>query len=367
MAKKPTIRDIARLAGVSKSTVSRVLNNSSNVDPFTRERIQRVIAEQDFVPDRTAMHLARGDRRLIGMLLPALWSFIPEIIRGIASVVEENGYEIILYSSAGHKDFRNVVDRVLTTNLTAGLLASIHTHSPQHLITLSRSGLPVVIINLTALRLESPWVSVDNAGGARLATRHLLALGHERIAFLFPSPDLPCFHDRYHGYCQALREVGIEPDPMLALYDDGSAVKCLQEIQAMSTPPTAIVVGNDYLAYSVIMELGKLGWRVPEDIAIVGFDDVIPPYQSSIALTTVRQPFYEIGQCAVEMLLSQLDPRFKPSRNWLEFAVSSDSDWQTSPDGHTWPSCHIQLPLTLTVRNSCGSGRHYSSGIQHEA
>ncbi len=357
MTKKPTIRDIARLAGVSKSTVSRVLNNSVKVDPVTRERIQRVIAEQGFVPDRTAMQLARGDRQLIGILLPAFWSFMPEIIQGVAGVVEENGYEIILYSAAGHKDFRSVVDRVLTTNLTSGLLASIHTHSPQHLVTLSRRGLPVVLINMTAIRLDLPWVSVDNAGGARLATRHLLSLGHERIAFLFPSPDLPCFHDRYCGYVQALREAGIEPDPMLALYDDGSIVKCLQEIQAMSPPPTAIVVGNDYLAYSVIMELEKQGWRVPEDMAIVGFDDVIPPYQNRIALTTVHQPFYEIGQCAAEMLLSLLDPHFAPSHNWLEVAVPADPDEQTSSDWQSWPSCHIQLPLTLTVRNSCGAGR----------
>lgn len=357
MAKKPTIRDIARLAGVSKSTVSRVLNNSSNVDPLTRERIQRVIAEQDFVPDRTAMQLARGDRLLIGMLLPALWSFMPEIIQGVASVIEENGYEMILYSSSGHRDFRSVVDRVLATNLTSGLLASVHTQSPQHLITLSRRGLPVVMINMTAARLDIPWVSVDNVGGACLATRHLLSLEHERIAFLFPSPDLPCFHDRYHGYCQALGEAGIEPDPMLALYDDGSIVKCLYEIQAMSDPPTAIVVGNDYLAYSVIVELEKLGWRVPEDMAIVGFDDVIPSYQNRIALTTVRQPFHEIGQCAAEMLLSLLDPSFAPSRNWLEFAVPPDPDWRTRTNAHVWPSCHIQLPLTLVVRSSCGVGR----------
>ncbi len=357
MAKRPTIRDIARLAGVSKATVSRVLNNSANVDPITRERIQRVIAEQEFVPDRTAMQLARGDRQLIGMLLPAFWSFMPEIIHGVADVVEQNNYEIILYSAAGHKDFHRVVDRVLTTNLTAGLLATIHTHSPQHLITLSRRGLPVVMVNMTAMRVDLPWVSVDNAGGARLATRHLLSLGHERIAFLFPSPDLPCFHDRYHGYCQALEEAGIEPDPMLALYDDGSIVKCLQEIQAMSTPPTAIIVGNDYLAYSLVLELEKLGWHVPEDMAIVGFDDIVPPYQNRIALTTVHQPFYEIGQCAAEMLLSLLDPRFTPSRNWLEVAVPPEPDQRTSPDTHVWPSCHIQLPLTLSVRNSCGAGR----------
>ncbi|HEY7413698.1 MAG TPA: LacI family DNA-binding transcriptional regulator [Ktedonobacteraceae bacterium] len=357
MARKLTIRDIAHLAGVSKSTVSRVLNNSANVDPLTRERIRRVIAERDFVPDGTALQLARGDRRLIGMLLPALWSFMTEIIQGVASVVEESGYEIILYSSSGHKDFRSVVDRVLTTNLTAGLLASIHTHSPQHLVTLFRRGLPVVMINMTAVRLDVPWVSVDNAGGTHMATRHLLSLGHERIAFLFPCPDLPCFHDRYHGYCQALWEAGIEPNPMLAFYDDGSIVKCLHEIQAMSDPPTAIVVGNDYLAYSVIVELEKLGWRVPEDMAIVGFDDITPPFQSRIALTTVRQPFYEIGQCAAEMLLSLLDPRFVPSRNWWEFAVPHDTDWRTKAKEHVWPSCHIQLPLTLTVRNSCGAVR----------
>lgn len=355
MARKLTIRDIAQLAGVSKSTVSRVLNNSVNVDPITRERVRRVIAEQDFVPDQTAMQLANGDRRLIGILLPALWSFMTEIIQGVAGAVEESGYEIILYSTTSNKDFRSVVDRVLATNLTAGLLASIHTHSPQHLITLSRRGLPVVMINTTAMRLDIPWVSVDNAGGMRLATRHLLSLGHERIAFLFPYPDLPCFHDRYDGYCQALREAGIEPDPMLALYDDGSLVKCLHEIRAMIDPPTAIVVGNDYLAYSLLLELGKLGWRVPEDMAVVGFDDIVPPFQGRFALTTVRQPFYEIGRCAAEMLLSMLDPRFVPSRNWWEFASPADLDRLRTAGAHIWPSCQIQLPLTLTVRNSCGA------------
>jgi LacI family transcriptional regulator len=357
MARKFTIRDIAHLAGVSKSTVSRVLNNGADVDPLTRERVRRVIAERDFVPDGTAMQLARGDRRLIGMLFPAFWSFTTEIVQGVASVVQESGYEIILYSTTGHKDFHSVVDRVLVTNLTAGLLALIHTHSPQQLITLSRRGLPVVMVNTTAVRLDIPWVSVDNAGGTSLATRHLLSLGHERIAFLFPCPDLPCFHDRYDGYCQALREAGIEPDPALALYDDGSIVKCLHEIQAMIDPPTAIIVGNDYLAYSVLVELEKLGWRVPDDMAIVGFDDIVPPFQGRFALTTVRQPFYEIGQCAAEMLLSLLDPRFVPLRDWWEFASPQDPDRRTRADAHIWPSYHIQLPLTLTVRNSCGAGR----------
>ncbi len=361
MARKLTIHDIARLAGVSKSTVSRVLNDSLNVDPATRERVQYVIAEQDFVPDQTAMQLANGERRLIGILLPALWSFMTEIIQGVADTVQDSGYEIILYSSSSGKDFRSVIDRVLATNLTAGLLASIHIHSPQHLVTLSRRDLPVVMINTTAARLDIPWVSVDNAGGMRLATRHLLSLGYKRIAFLFPCPDLPCFHDRYDGYCQALREAGIEPDPMLAFYDDGSIVKCLHEIQAMTDPPTALVVGNDYLAYSVLVELENLGWHVPEDMAVVGFDDVVPPLQGRFSLTTVHQPFHEIGQCAAEMLLSLLDPRFVPSRNWWEFALPPDPKARTRTSAYNWPSCRIQLPLTLTVRNSCGSGHQSCS------
>jgi LacI family transcriptional regulator len=355
---KPTIRDIARLTGVSKSTVSRVLNNSANVDPVTRERVQRVIAEQGFVPDRTAMQLARGDKQFIGMLLPTLtWSFMAEILQGVAGVVEMSEREIILYTTTPFKDLSGVVDRVMATNLISGMLASFHTQSPQHLIALQQRGLPLVMINTPAARLSVPWVSVDNRAGGMLATRHLLKLGHKRIAFLFPTTDLPCFHDRYEGYCLALREAGLELDPALVLYDDGSISKCLQEIQAMSERPTAIFTSNDHLAYNLLAIVEKFGWRVPDDLAVVGFDDMLPPFPAQPALTTVRQPFHEIGECAAEMLLSMLDPNYVPSRTWWEFSVSSSFDQDATADGNEqgWPSLHIQLPVTLSVRASCGA------------
>lgn len=355
---KPTIRDIARLTGVSKSTVSRVLNNSTKVDPVTRERVQRVIAEQGFVPDRTAMQLARGEKQFIGMLLPTLtWSFMAEILQGVASVIEMSEREIILYTTTPFKDFSHVVDRVMGTNLISGMLASFHTQSPQHLIALQKRGLPLVMINTPAARLNVPWVSVDNRAGGMLATRHLLKLGHKRIAFLFPATDLPCFHDRYEGYCLALREAGLEPDPALALHDDGSIYKCLQELQAMSERPTAIFTGHDSQAYGILTMVEKFGWRVPDDLAVVGFDDMIPPFPVQPALTTVRQPFYEIGQCAAEMLLSMLDPHYTPSRQWWEFSVSSIPDQDAISHGNKqeWPSLHIQLPVTLSVRASCGA------------
>ncbi|HET8842278.1 MAG TPA: LacI family DNA-binding transcriptional regulator, partial [Ktedonobacteraceae bacterium] len=292
---KPTIRDIARLAGVSKSTVSRVLNNSTNVDPATRESVQRVMAEQGFVPDGMAMQLARGEKQFIGMLLPTLtWPFIADILQGVASVVEASEREIILYTTTPFKDFSNVVDRVMATNLISGMLASFHTQSPQHLVALQKRGLPLVIINMPAARLSVPWISVANREGGMMATRHLLKLGHRRIAFLFPTTDLPCFHDRYEGYCLALREAGLEADPALLLYDDGSIYKSLQTIQSMSEKPTAIFTGNDYLAYSILAMVEKFGWHVPDDLAVVGFDDTIPPFPAQPALTTVRQPFYQI-------------------------------------------------------------------------
>jgi LacI family transcriptional regulator len=355
---KPTIRDIARLTGVSKSTVSRVLNNSANVDPVTRERVQRVIEEQGFVPDRTAMQLARGEKQFIGMLLPTLtWPFMADILQGVAGVVETSEREIILYTTTPVKDFSRVVDRVMATNLISGMLASFHTQSPQHLIALQKRGLPLVMINTPAARLSVPWVSVNNRNGGMLATRHLLKLGHKRIAFLFPTTDLPCFHDRYEGYCLALREAGLEPDPSLVFYDDGSISKCLQEIQAMSERPTAIFTSNDHLAYSILATVEKFGWRVPDDLAVVGFDDMIPPFPAQPALTTVRQPFYEIGQCAAEMLLSMLDLHYLPSRKWWEFSVppSLDQDAISNGDEQGWPSLHIQLPVTLSVRASCGA------------
>jgi LacI family transcriptional regulator len=355
---KPTIREIARLAGVSKSTVSRVLNDSTNVDAMTRERVQRVIAEQGFVPDGMAMQLARGEKQFIGMLLPTLtWSFMADILQGVASVVEMSEREIILYITTPFKDFSHVVDRVMATNLISGMLASFHTQSPHHLIALQKRGLPLVMINMPAARLSVPWVSVDNRNGGMIATRHLLKLGHKRIAFLFPTTDLPCFHDRYEGYCLALREAGLEPDPALVLHDDGSVSTCLQEIRAMSERPTAIFACHDHLAYSLLAMVEKFGWHVPDDLAIVGFDDMLPPFPAQPALTTVRQPFYEIGQCAAEMLLSMLDPHAIPSRKWWEFSGSPflDQDVTSCNDEQGWPSLHIQLPVSLSVRASCGA------------
>ena len=207
MSRKPTIDDIARLAGVSKTTVSRVLNHKSDVDPMTRERVLRVIEEQNFVPSMTASGLAGGRRRLIGMLIPAWsWPLIPDLTRGIVEVVKQTPYELVLYSINDEdlvRDRSEVINRLLATQLTAGLLAIYPEQVSQHLTRLYNQGFPIVIIDDQQVQ-TTPWVGADNETGAYEAVNHLIRMGHRRIAHIQGPPEYLVSHDRYQGYRKAL-------------------------------------------------------------------------------------------------------------------------------------------------------------------
>src|SRR5437870_13360930 len=223
MTKKCTIDDIARLANVSRTTVSRVLNAKDDVEPGTRERILRIIEEQNFVPSSTASGLAAGRSRLIGMLIPAwAWPLIPDLTPGIVEAVKKTPYELVLYSINDEdieRDRSEVINRLLATQLTAGLLAIFPAHASQHLTRLYKQGFPVVIIDDQEVQV-TPWVGADNTGGAHAAVRHLISLGHRRIAHIQGPPEYLVSQDRYQGYCQALLEAGITPDPDLVLAGD---------------------------------------------------------------------------------------------------------------------------------------------------
>src|SRR5579883_719725 len=180
--------NIARLAGVSTATVSRVLNQKPDVDPATRERILRIMEEQGFVPSITASGLASGRSRLIGVLVASFtWPLIPDIIHGVAEVVERSSYELVLYSindSSRESDKWEMIDHILATKLTSGLLAIMPGQSSRHIARLHSYGFPVVIVDDEDPPASAPWVGVDNRGGAYAAVRHLLRLGHRRIAHI---------------------------------------------------------------------------------------------------------------------------------------------------------------------------------------
>jgi LacI family transcriptional regulator len=371
MPKKCTIDDIARLAGVSRTTVSRVLNHKPDVDSATRERILRIIEEQNFVPSTTASGLAGGRSRLIGILIPAwTWPLIPDLTPGIVEVIKQTPYELVLYSINDEdieRDRSEVIDRLLASQLTAGLLAIFPAHVSQHLTRLYKQGFPIVIIDDQEVQI-TPWVGADNTTGAYDAVRHLITLGHRRIAHIQGPSEYLVSHDRYNGYRQALLEAGITPDPALVLEGDflaptgrtcaGKFFELPPEIR-----PTAIFAGSDQMAYGVLAAAEEYGLSIPQDIALVGFDDDAPSVHTSPALTTVRQPYMEMGQRGIELLLSMLDtpgthPRGKGFSSKI-VGTAKEAGGGISPPGAQ--PIRIQLPTSLVVRESCGA--NYQSSI----
>lgn len=368
MSKRLTIQDIARLAGVSKATVSRVLNQKQNVDPETRERVLQVMREQNFVPSITASGLAGGRSRLLGALVPSLtWPLVPELMRGVGDIIGQTPYELILYSISDEnheKDRSIVIDRIINTNLTAGLLAVFPGASVSHLIDMHSPDFPVVLIDdqLTSPPGNLPWISVDNRLGAYEVTRHLIQLGHRRIAHIQGPLKYQVSHDRYLGYCDALLEAGIPLDPELVIQGDfmpPSGRLCATTFVMMAQRPTAIFAASDYMAYGAIAAAKQWGLRVPQDIAIVGFDDNISSAMTEPALTTVKQPFYEMGQRAIELLLFMLDTPdvasvSNGSKNGSNIRTNHQLIHEESASLHHEP-IRIKLPATLVVRESCGA------------
>jgi LacI family transcriptional regulator len=358
LAKKRTIEDIARLAGVSRTTVSRVLNRRPDVDRATRERVLQVIEEESYVPSPAATRLAGGHNRLIGMLLPAFtWPIVPDLVRGITEILKQTPYELVLYTFNDEdldRDRRDVINRLLATQLTAGLLAVYPGKLAVQLTELFHRGVPVVIIDDQQEHV-TPWICADNENGAYVATRHLTQLGHRRIAHIQGPLDYLCTHERYQGYLRALVEAGIEPDHDLVVGGDflpgsGYAGAAMLFDLPPERRPTAIFAAADQMAYGAIRAAEERGISVPGGLAVVGFDDDAPSAHVQPPLTTVRQPSFEMGQQGMELLLGMVEASEQSAYDaWIS---------EKSADGKTEEprsEARIILSTSLIVRASCGA------------
>jgi LacI family transcriptional regulator len=365
MARKRTIGDIARLARVSKATVSRVLNSKPDVDPNTRERILRIVKEEGFVPSATATGLAGGRSHLLGVLVPSFtWPMIPDIVCGVAETIGNTSYELVLYSlndKTRENGEGDVIDHILSTNLVAGLLAILPGQSSKFVLRLHQHGFPVVLIDDQDDPPLVPWVGADNQSGAYDAVNHLLALGHHRIAHIQGPMKYACSRERYEGYCRAMREHDVLVDPALIVegqFDTTSGREAAQTLFTLPEErrPTAIFAGSDLMAFGVLMFAEEHGIGVPGELAVVGFDAIAASALVRPSLTTVRQPFQEMGQRGTELLLSIIEqpdyrrPNMRPgfSRDFTRLS-SHDVHEQSSS-----PPLRIQLATSLVVRTSCG-------------
>ncbi len=363
-----TIQDIARLAGVSKATVSRVLNHHPSVNALLRERVQRVVQEYDFVPSVTAIGLAGGHTRLIGVLAPPLtWPSVPEIMHGVAEYTESTNYEIVLYSTGFERNHSDVLDRILSMKMVAGLLAIFPGELAHHLRHRFQHGFPLVTIDDQAEPATLPWIGVDNISSAYEATRHLLDLGHRRIAHILGPQNFFCAVERFQGYCQALQDAGISLDPTLLLqgtFEPATGRRCATTLFSRDRQdwPTAVFVANDQMAYGVLEVAEQRGISVPEEIAVVGFDDNNFSAHIRPALTTIHQPFSEMGRKALEVLITMIDQnqsmeKGSHKRTMQQGLKHSFEESQAS----TTP--RIRLPTHLVVRASSGAPRPLSIGL----
>ncbi len=307
-----TITDVAKRAGVSNTTVSRVSNNKPDVDQNTRARILQIIQEMGYVRNPAATGLIAGKTNLIGFLVPSLhrpWTI--EIIRGAAEGIEGTPYELVLYTTTFAERSQELFGRALSNGLTDGLLVMLPPDGKQYLSSLFDRGLPIVLIDDRVSFPKLPTVMASSKEGAYQTTRHLIALGHQEIGVIAGPMEFACCRDRLEGYKLALTEAGIAFSPRLVAQGDfleASGFAAMKAwLDSADVPPSAVFASNDEMAFGAMKAISSKGLKIPDDVSIVGFDDIPFAAWTNPPLTTVRQPLHDIGRKAVEMLIRQIE------------------------------------------------------------
>ena len=328
-----TINDVAALANVSTATVSRVLNKKGPVAARTVERVYTAIAELDYVPHSGARQMAGGRKNLVGLIFPGIGDpYLAELLMGIEQRLVEEGYELLLYCTQGHSSQDRRAFLPLNENNTDGLIVFAHSLSETELRRFHKRNLPVVLLHQTPpTGLDIPCVTVENKKGAANAVAHLIACGRRHIAFLAGPEGNEDSYWRELGYRETLVAHGI---PFRAgLVKNGGFAAALSETAVTEwvkngTEIDAIFAADDASAQGAIFALQQAGKRVPEDVAVIGFDDANFAHYLNPPLTTISAPIQEAGSKAAEQLLKLMR-------------------------GETAVSLTL-LPTELIVRESCG-------------
>ena len=334
-----TIKDVARLAGVSKGTVSKYLNGARYVGAANKDRIAGAIAELGYEPNRVAQGLSLRRSHTIGLVVANIGNpFYAELIRGAEDVASALGYTLLLASTDGDPRRETGIVKAMRQRQVDGVIFASVRLADREVTALARDGMRVVLASRHLPDADVDMVLVDSVRGARMAVEHLIAHGHKRIAYVGGPQSIAQFQDRAKGWREALESAGLAAPPELGInlermdIDAGDAATAA--LLSLAEPPTAIFAATDNLAFGVLKACVRLGYPVPGRLALIGFDNVRFGEIALTPLTSIDGSGLTIGQRAMRLLVDRID-------NELE------------PPGKYSPVRMIIQP-TLCIRRSCG-------------
>ncbi|MCX6055931.1 MAG: LacI family DNA-binding transcriptional regulator [Chloroflexi bacterium] len=313
---RPTIRDVARLAGVSHQTVSRVINEVERVNPETREKVEVAIAELEYKPSAIARSMARGVTRTLACISPNLTDYtFASIIEGAEQEARSQGYFLLSSSSADPDTFAELIEELIGRRRVDGLIV-INPYADSRFESIP-GDFPVVFVGAFSRDAAISSVSLDDERVAFDAVQHLINLGHRKIAMITGPMEEDCSQDRSKGYSKALQKAGIEINPSWIFEGDWTATsgqKGLRSLTEQGLTPTAIFAQNDRMAMGVLRAARDFNLTVPENLSVIGVDDMPLSSYFDPPLSTMRQDMPGIGREATQMLLDIVNKTGKPVR-----------------------------------------------------
>ena len=306
----PTILDVAEKAGVSRSTVSRVLTNSGRVDPETKQKVLAAMKELNYQPSQVARNLRRKETNLIAVLIPCISNpFFGSLVQGMEEVAVKKGYHVILCNTGEDPVRQMEYLQMLERKQVDGVILTSLRNPLEEVRSYLQHG-PIVLASEYVEDNSLPAVVIDNIKAAERVTEHLILKGHKRIGFINGPEHIILCRDRQKGYIQMLENYEISVSHDLITCSDFTiegGFACAKQLLALEEKPSAIFAANDEMAVGVIQAVQEQGLRVPQDVAVVGFDNVQVSKVVQPNLTTIDQPIFQLGVKSMELLMSCLD------------------------------------------------------------
>jgi LacI family transcriptional regulator len=330
--RQTTMADVAKLAGVGKMTVSRLLSGSANVSKDTADRVHRAIRMLNYQPNELARSLRSVHSKTIALILPYLYDpFFATCAHAVSTVASQHGYSVLITTSDEKADVEQKQASFMLRRRIDGMIIIPAPHGDGYLRGSEFSRVHVVTLDRPAPDTRFDSVVVNNRGGARAGVAHLIEHGHQRIAFLGLNKALYTMQARYAGYREAMAKAGLQPESYVECTSEEETVTTVHSLLTESKPPTALFAANNLTMRYILHASNVLKIEIPAQIALAGFDDFDIADVLQPALTVVRQPVYQIGEMAANLLFQRISRGEYPTK------------------GH-----RVVMPVELVIRRSCG-------------